>query len=172
MTASLIWLCALDVLRPAELARSVCAWGLLVWIAVFDARYFVIPTSLVLALGAGGLIDAGVGGWASVLSGGLACAISYVMLRALELGFRVLRGVDGLGRGDANLLAAGAPWIGLEGLGGALVFAVLSALIAVLVMRARGARLTRGVAIPFGPHLAVGVWLVRVFGPLDLAPIL
>jgi len=52
--------------------------------------------------------------------------------------YRALRGRDGLGAGDAKLLAAAGAWIGLSGLGIVLLLAATIALAAALAMRLRG----------------------------------
>jgi leader peptidase (prepilin peptidase)/N-methyltransferase len=82
--------------------------------------------------------------------------------------YRALRGHDGLGQGDVKFAAAAVLWLGLEGLPGLLLAAVVSALASLLILRAQGYVLHGQLAISFGPHLALGLWLIWVFGPLQL----
>ena len=105
-------------------------------------------------------------GAASVPDRVLACAAAWCGLRGVDLAYRSWRGRPGLGAGDAKLLAAGGLWLGLAGLPACLLWASLSGLAAVLVLAAGGTVLSPRTAIPFGPHLCLGIWLVWLFGPL------
>jgi leader peptidase (prepilin peptidase) / N-methyltransferase len=84
--------------------------------------------------------------------------------------YSALRGHEGLGQGDLKFAAAAALWIGLEGIPGLLLAAVVSALASLLILRAHGYDLHGKLAISFGPHLALGLWLIWVFGPLQFGP--
>jgi leader peptidase (prepilin peptidase)/N-methyltransferase len=64
-------------------------------------------------------------------------------------------------------VTAAARWIGIQGLPILLLMGVLSAVVSVLIMRAEGEDLHGQQAISFGPHLAVGLWLTWVAGPLQ-----
>jgi leader peptidase (prepilin peptidase)/N-methyltransferase len=78
-----------------------------------------------------------------------------------------VRGFDGLGFGDVKFVAAGVLWIGIDGVPWLLVVAVLSALASLVILRAEGHDLDGKQAISFGPHLAIGLWLTWVAGPLQ-----
>jgi leader peptidase (prepilin peptidase)/N-methyltransferase len=64
-------------------------------------------------------------------------------------------------------VTAAALWIGIQRLPILLLMAVLSAVVSLLIMRAEGHDLHGQQAISFGPHLAVGLWLTWVAGPLQ-----
>lgn len=89
----------------------------------------------------------------------LGAALGYAAFWAVETLYRLIRKRDGLGRGDAKLLAVGGAWCGAWALPAIVLIASLAALAYVLPKgEARDAR------IPFGPFLAVGigaVWLVQ-----------
>ncbi len=75
-----------------------------------------------------------------------------------------MRGREGLGRGDAKLLAAGGAWLGWEALPWVVLLAAVLGLALALLQRARGMALTRETALPFGPSLALAIWIVRLHG--------
>jgi leader peptidase (prepilin peptidase)/N-methyltransferase len=78
--------------------------------------------------------------------------------------YRWIKGFDGLGFGDVKFVAAGTLWIGLEGIPGLLLIAVVSALASLLILRSEGHDLDGKQAISFGPHLAVSLWWIWVLG--------
>ncbi|MEQ1612040.1 MAG: A24 family peptidase, partial [Hyphomicrobiaceae bacterium] len=80
----------------------------------------------------------------------------------------MLRGIPGLGLGDAKFLAAAGSWIGLESLPTLVLVAAGTALALVCLARLCGARVQRNQRLPFGPFLAVGFWYSWLFGPLML----
>ena len=95
---------------------------------------------------------------------GAACG--YLGLWLVALIYRRLRGRDGLGLGDAKLLAAAGAWVGASGLPSVLAGAALAALAAAGGLTLAGTRLDRHSALPFGPFLAAATWLVWLFGPI------
>lgn len=87
----------------------------------------------------------------------LGAALGYGVFWAVEVIYRMIRKRDGLGRGDAKLLAVGGAWCGAWALPLIVLIASLSAIFYVLP---KGA--DRNTRIPFGPFLAIGigaVWL-------------
>lgn len=138
-------------------------------IALFDARYLIIPTCQAVMLAMVGLVTAALIDFDAIGARVLAGVVAFGLLRAVGFIYGRMRGVDGLGLADADLLAAGAVWVGFDGLGATLLYAVASALLSAAIMRAQGQKLSRRSALPFGPHLAAGIWLVWIFGPLEFA---
>ena len=89
----------------------------------------------------------------------LGAALGYGVFWAVEVAYRVIRKRDGLGRGDAKLLAVGGAWCGVWALPAIVLIASLAALAYVLP---KGE--DRQTRLAFGPFLAVGiggVWLVQ-----------
>jgi len=140
-------------------------WWLLAlgWI---DWRRTVLPDVLTLPLIVLGVVAA----WALAPDelrdrvAGAACG--YLGLWLVALIYRRLRGRDGLGLGDAKLLAAAGAWVGASGLPSVLAGAALAALAAAGGLTLAGTRLDRHSALPFGPFLAAATWLVWLFGPI------
>jgi leader peptidase (prepilin peptidase) / N-methyltransferase len=139
-------------------------WWLLAlgWI---DWRHATLPDVLTLPLAVLGLAVAGdlepERLWDPLL--GIVCG--YFALRAVAWAYRRLRGREGLGLGDAKLLAASGAWVGVTGLPSVVAGAALAALVAAGAMLLAGKRLDRYSALPFGPFLAAATWLVWLFGP-------
>jgi leader peptidase (prepilin peptidase)/N-methyltransferase len=145
---------------------SLALFGALGLIALFDARYFIIPDKLIVfllicgaltVLASDGLDPSRIGA-----SGG-----AYLAMRALALLYERLRGEAGLGHGDAKLFAVAGLWLGFEGLPTSLVLAVFSALLSVAILFRDEALESSRQPIPFGPHLALGFWLTWTVGPLQ-----
>ena len=137
-------------------------------LSLIDARTQRLPDVLTLPLILAGIAVNGLI-FSSLWTALAGAALGYGALVALELAYKRLRGRDGLGRGDAKLLAAGGAWCGawllpfilLAGSLGALVF--VSAL-ALVRRRAPDANQP----MPFGPWLALGIalgWVYRAYGP-------
>jgi len=85
-------------------------------------------------------------------------ALGYLAFVAIEYGFKALRGKDGLGRGDAKLLAVGGAWCGWVGLPFIVLIASGSGLVAALLPSVR--KSAHDGHIPFGPFLAFAIFMV------------
>lgn len=149
-------------------AASLILTAALLVLAWIDFRTYRLPDAITLPLIAAGLaLNAFVLGtpWASVVG----AAAGYLAFLAVEIGYRRLRGRDGLGRGDAKLLAAGGAWCGGWLLPAIVLVGALSALIFVGVSTLiRGQRPGAAQAYAFGPWLALGIfagWIYRAYGP-------
>jgi leader peptidase (prepilin peptidase)/N-methyltransferase len=134
-------------------------WWLLVlgWI---DVRCWLLPDALTLPLVVAGL---GITAWldpARLVVCALGAALGYIGLRAIGWAYRMLRGGDGIGQGDAKLLAAAGAWLGVAALPQVILLAAAAALVAALGMRLAGARLGPRSPLPFGPFLASAMWLL------------
>ncbi|GHA92754.1 hypothetical protein GCM10009069_14730 [Algimonas arctica] len=84
----------------------------------------------------------------------LGAALGYGVFWAVEVIYRLIRKRDGLGRGDAKLLAVGGAWCGAWALPIIVLIASLAALAYVLPKSDRQCR------IAFGPFLAIGIGIV------------
>jgi leader peptidase (prepilin peptidase)/N-methyltransferase len=135
-------------------------------ICAIDARYGIIPDSLVGALAMGGVFQIVVLGQAEVSLRSLEAILTFAAACLFRAGYRWFRGHEGLGFGDVKFTTAAMFWVGTEGLPVMLLMSVLSALASLLILRADGFDLHGKQAISFGPHLAVGLWLTWIVGPL------
>ncbi len=146
-----------DVPTPPAWLWSGCllGWDLLA-LACIDARCHRLPDPLTLPLL---LLGLAVCAWLTPedLAGHAAGAVTgYAAFRLVSLTYRRLRGRDGLGAGDAKLLAAGGAWLGIAALPMLVLLAALATLATALIA-ARG-RLRAEAAVPFGPGLAIAIW--------------
>jgi prepilin signal peptidase PulO-like enzyme (type II secretory pathway) len=136
----------------------------LIALSEFDRRTFRLPDLITLPLALSGILAAaltGKGLWWHVVSAG----IGLLVILLVDQGYRAWRGVDGIGLGDAKLLAASGAWLGAEALPTVLLWACVSALGVLLLMQVSGRRVGARTAIPFGSFLAFGTWLVWCLGP-------
>ena len=136
-----------------------CALGwTLLALAWIDWRHFVLPDALTLPLLVAGLGAAVAEGRAMALDSALGAALGYGGLWLVGTLYRRLRGREGLGGGDAKLLAAGGAWLGAAALPWVVLGAAVGGL-AIAGLTRRGG-LAATLAVPFGPPLAAAIWLV------------
>jgi leader peptidase (prepilin peptidase)/N-methyltransferase len=83
--------------------------------------------------------------------------------------YSALRRRAGLGGGDAKLMAAAGAWVGWQGLPSVILIGALAALAAVGVALILRRPFTSTTPIPFGPFLALGLWVTWLYGPLASA---
>ncbi len=136
-----------------------CALGwVLLTLAWLDWDHFWLPDTLTLPLLLAGLAAAWwLAPW-DITDRALGAIAGYAGLQALNRAYRALRHRDGLGAGDAKLLAATGAWLGWQALPGVLLAAALIGLGIAGVQRLRGTALTAATALPFGPALAAAFW--------------
>ena len=145
----------------------VLGWWLLAlgWI---DLRTWLLPDALTLPLVAAGLAAAVAFEPEGLTDRALGAIAGYLGLRAVGLLYSALRGREGLGHGDAKLLAAAGAWVGVRALPQVVLLAALAGLCAAACMRLAGIRLGAQSALPFGPFLALATWLVWLAPALTL----
>jgi leader peptidase (prepilin peptidase) / N-methyltransferase len=148
-------------------ADCILGWALLAlsWI---DWRHMILPDVLTLpllvaGLGFGWLFDPG-----NIADYAIGAAVGWLLFSAIAWFYRRLRGRDGLGEGDAKLLAAAGAWVTWEGLPEVMLVAALAGLAVALAGRLAGQKMEAQTAIPFGPCLAFATWLTWLYGPLLL----
>jgi leader peptidase (prepilin peptidase)/N-methyltransferase len=144
----------------AILIDCILGWTL-VALAWIDTRTYTLPDVLTLPLIAAGI------GQAWFLGGGVRGAIigavaGFGILFLLQRLYRAVRHREGIGLGDAKLLAVAGAWLGPGGLPYVLLAASVLALIAAGIGHLFGVKIQRDTAIPFGPFLALGIWVIRL----------
>ncbi|MDP3490389.1 MAG: prepilin peptidase [Phenylobacterium sp.] len=145
---------------------AMLAWQLLL-LALLDAEHLWLPRVLTVPLIVSGLAVAAAQG--SLAEHAIGAAIGFAGLSLLALAYRRLRGREGLGGGDAYLLAGGGAWCGALALPSILLIGALSGLAVVLIQRWRGQAVGGDQPLPFGVFLGIGVWLTWLYGPLGLS---
>ncbi len=178
-TARIPWRYPLVELAAAGLAlTAVWAFGLtpeavlvmgflwtLLALAVIDAQTLLLPDRLTLGLLWAGLLANAVGYWGVIpLPDAILGAVAgYGSLGMVAWGYARLTGREGMGMGDAKLLAALGAWLGW------MVLPLMVLLASLLALAVGGLALLRGradrhTALPFGPFLAMAGGLAVVWG--------
>jgi len=152
--------------RPMFWLTCLFGWQLLL-LAAIDLRLRRLPDFLTLVLLGSGLAEAilrdAVG---DALVGALA---GGCVLWGTAWLYRRIRGREGLGEGDGKLAAGLGSWVGLLGLPTVLAIgATVTLAAAVWAQRAKGASASP-FAVPLGPGLAFGGWIVWLYGPIGVA---
>ena len=159
-------------------ALLLLGWTLIV-LAIIDARTLILPDCLTLPLIALGVCYAA---WINAMPGAsasdhaleaiyslAAAAAGFLLMALVAKTFRSIRGIEGLGLGDAKLLAAAGTWVGMAALPTVILLAAAGGLLINWISR----RLTKprepfgSTPVPFGPYLAAGTWIVALYGPLS-----
>ncbi len=143
---------------------------MLLALAAIDLRALILPDALTLPLTAAGLLIAWRMTPEALPSHVVGAGLGWLSFRLLAALYTRLRGHEGLGHGDAKLMAAAGAWVGWQALPTAVLLAALIALAAVALAAAAGRRIGAATRIPFGPFLALGLWLTWLYGPLLLSP--
>lgn len=163
----------------SERPLSMGEWGLslglisvLGTLIVYDLTRYRLPQVVTLPLILCGLVFTYQTASSDIYLHLAATLAGYALILALHLYWRVFRGQDGIGMGDARLVAAAGAWFGPLWLP---IFLTLgSSLGIVSVFLARGLtaqnRSADELAIPFGPALCLAFWIIWVFHSFDVSP--
>lgn len=145
----------------------VLAWALLV-LSVVDAAIFRLPDIVTLPLLAMGLgvswllPDKDLAGHAI---GALCGAAAFFLIAEL---YRRTRGRDGLGMGDVKLAGVAGAWLGWQALPSMVLLACSAGLVWVGIGVVRRGKTVLEERIPFGVALCFGIWIVWLYGPLEI----
>lgn len=142
-------------------------WTLLA-LAAIDRATWRLPDIGTLGLTSAGLALAGTGTLGPVADHLIGAALGYGAFALVGAWYHRRTGRDGLGLGDAKLLAAAGAWLGWTALPGVLLIACAAAFTELLLRRFGGEALNRRTAMQFGPGLALGFWAAWLHGPLIL----
>jgi leader peptidase (prepilin peptidase)/N-methyltransferase len=169
--ALLLWYTAaeprsLSITRNADLALQCFALLLMIPVTVIDLRHRIIPDAITLPLLCAGLCASFLPGdttpfqsvAGAIAGGGTLIAMGW-------LGKIIFRKGDAMGGGDVKLLAAaGALWGPKIALLTIFFGAVAGTLAAAALAVIR--RIPEDRRIPFGPFLAIGLWVAVLWGDL------
>ncbi len=165
----LVVLWAAFVVDAEALVVTVIFGWVLLALAVMDLRSMFLADALTLPLIPAGLA---VCLWLEPdaiwphMAGAVAGA---AVLAALAWGYFRLRGREGLGLGDVKLMAAAGAWVGVDGLGTVILWAVMVNAIMLALEALRGRALSGTTQVPLGTGLATGLWLTWLYGPVSIA---
>lgn len=159
-----LWAALVDP-GPAVFASAVLGWWLLL-LAVLDGESFWLPRRLTVPLLLTGLAAAAWLRPESLADRAIGAAVGWAALTLIGALYERVRRREGLGGGDPPFLAAIGAWVGWAGLPSVLLIAAAAGL-AWAVVAGRG-RPRADLKLPFGVFLAIGAWLVWLYGPIGL----
>ena len=149
------------------LLSCLLGWWLLS-LAILDIRHFILPDVLTLPLIPAGLTATWLTSPALLPDAVLGAAAGFKSFWLVREGYYRLRGREGLGFGDVKLMAGLGAWLGWQSLASVVLIAAIAGLIVLLPTALRREEVT-GLRLPFGAYLALGAWLVWLYGPVTLA---
>lgn len=136
---------------------------ILSWIDIKTYRLPDVITIPLIAIGFGQAFALSLNLYDSLIG----AAAGYLSFVAIEIGFKYLRGKDGLGRGDAKLMAAAGAWCGWVNLPFVVLIASAAGLAMLLLPSFRQS--SQYGRLPFGPFLALGFFIVWSVSSAGLA---
>ncbi len=145
----------------AALFAAIFFW-ILIALAVIDFETGFLPDALTLPLIIFGIIASAVGFVAPMTDALIGAVAGFLIFRIVGMIFHRLRGIEGLGQGDAKLLAAIGAWLGWQAIAPIVLAAALIGLAGALSMRFTGKEITGATPIPFGPALAISSALILI----------
>jgi leader peptidase (prepilin peptidase)/N-methyltransferase len=87
----------------------------------------------------------------------------YLLLWSIFHLFKIITKKEGMGYGDFKLLAAGGAWFGIKAV---LVIVIMSSFAGAIIgsLYLFLSKNSKNKPMPFGPYLAVGIWITMMFG--------
>jgi len=146
---------------PGFATLSVLGLMLMV-LAWIDAEHLWLPDSIVLP---GILLGLAACWWitpAALPAHAAGAAIGFLSLAAVREIYRRLRGREGLGLGDAKLLALAGAWTGWQYLAVIMLGAALVGIAVALIGRARGHEIDASRRFPLGTYMAPFIFLAAL----------
>jgi leader peptidase (prepilin peptidase)/N-methyltransferase len=153
---------------PGSLALSTAVLGwLLLALALIDWQHYMLPNLLTVPVILAGLLVATYLPALHVMDHLIGAAAGYLAFWLVSRIYRAVRHRDGLGLGDAKLIAGAGAWVGWQGLPTVVMAGAVTALMVTLLLNRHGKGTSPTARVPFGPYLAFATWLVWLYGPLQ-----
>jgi len=157
---------------PVETGLAALMGWVLVYASLVDWREFILPDIATLPLIPLGIGAAWLRGGSDVaLLAAIGAAAGFLLLWGLAEGYRRFRGREGLGMGDAKLLAVAGAWTDVFSLAWILLAAALATLAGVGIFRMRGGAVSGDLAVPFGPGIAAAAFLTHLAALAGIDPL-
>lgn len=138
---------------------AIFGWILLT-LALIDLRYFILPDWLTTLLALVGIASAAVLSIPSLPDRMIGMIAGYGALAIIRLGYRYLRGQEGLGGGDPKLLGAIGAWVGWQPLPTILLIAAMTGLAVAIAMKILDRPIAATTRLPLGTLMAISAWPV------------
>ncbi len=154
---------------PGGLAWATAAlgWSLLT-LAIIDVRHLILPDEITLSLIPAGFAVTWILDSARLPHHAAGAVAGFLFVVILRWAYALVRGREGIGMGDAKLLAAAGAWVSWQGLPGIVLISAALALAGHIIWSALFERMELTREIPFGPYLAGGLWLTWLYGPITI----
>ncbi len=151
--------------------QVVCAlfgWTLLFG-SLVDLRLRILPDGITIGLIIAGLIIISwIGGLEFFWLGLFGTIIGFGAFYLLAKLYQLLRGREGLGLGDAKLLAAGGAWLGPFALSWVVLLACFFAITSLLILRlVQQKPIKSDTALSFGPALSLAIFILWLWSGRD-----
>ena len=148
--------------NATTLLASATLLALLATLSLIDSRTYRLPNALTVGL----ILTGGIWGlynhpqhMPTHILGGL---IGYATFWIVANVHHAMTNRHGLGMGDAKLMAGAGLWLGWFAIGGVILLAAIAAILWATLNQ----KLQKGAALPFGPFLALGIWVSWCHGAL------
>jgi leader peptidase (prepilin peptidase)/N-methyltransferase len=166
VAALAVAVCAVSTQSDGDRMWAACILGwFLLALGWIDWKHMRLPDVLTLPLLLVGLLATLVMRPDAVTDHAIAAALGYVSFRAISGGYRLLRHREGLGQGDAKLLAAAGAWVGINFLPSVVLGGALLALFMAAGRVFWEKRFRPDMPIAFGPSLALATWVAWLLAP-------
>ncbi len=151
--------------NPAVVWQNCILGWVLLGLSWIDARHFIIPNVLIYPLLIAGLFFGASISQPFLFDCVIGAIVGFGAFKGIAMIFRKLRGYEGLGSGDAKLIAVAGAWVGWQSLPDVIFLSAMFGLTFSAIESARGKALARNTKIPFAPFLSFAFWLVKLVGP-------
>lgn len=142
--------------------------ALLIWISVHDFRTLEIPDLANILLVASGLAFTGLWSTGDLGAHLIAAVFWGGTFWAVAVGYRWIKGFDGLGLGDAKMMVGVGAWLGVLPVISVVFVAAISGILYILAIGLFDRQKIRNSAIAFGPFLCLSTWYVWLFGSVGI----
>jgi len=146
-------------------ATCLLGWTLIA-LAVVDVQHHILPDFLTLSLVPIGLAVAAAEAPITIVDHAIGMMVGFVFVAIVRQLYWFVRRREGIGLGDAKLLAAAGAWVAWQGLPSVVLIAACFGLGVTLLRSARSGHISVIEAVPFGAYLCLGIWVVWLYGPI------
>jgi leader peptidase (prepilin peptidase)/N-methyltransferase len=146
-------------------ASCFLGWTLLA-LAAIDIHDYRLPDFLTIPLMVTGLGVTAIIDQARVPEHVAGAAAGYLSIVVIRHAYRFVRHREGIGLGDAKLLAAAGAWGSWEALPTVVLLGAAAAFIWIACRSASAPRRILAQPIPLGAFLCLGTWLACLYGPI------
>ncbi len=165
LTAIIPVLWAASVTTSWQLLAGVVFGWMLLALGLIDWRTQRLPNALTLSVAVTGIAAAFALDRPHVGAHLIGTIAGFAVFVLIAMFYRAVRKRDGLGMGDAKLLAGLGAWVSWQGLPVLVLLAAGMGLIFVLARALWQRRFVMTERVPFGPFLALAGWIVWLYGP-------